>query len=232
MLTWAYNGPFLVCWCPTDAHSADIEHLTVHTNEDATRLEWVFIGAHGVTDGVWRRADQMEVAPGDQPEPTRPVVYAASHSQSVDTATARSEQLQWCRFPMLMCALSVLVTCSSSGLYESPGTWWRICGFANDLVLPKSADSRSLWNPAVRLVFDSGDPRFGATSDGVKVLEYNGCLSEDGVGAPHSQPFWERETAYSNNCFRRCWWPCRYIEWTGDNDFCQAHLRGQSETDA
>jgi hypothetical protein len=109
---------------------------------------------------------------------------------------------------------------SFSGMYESPGTWWRICGFANDIVGPKSADKHNLWNPDLRLVLDASDGRFGELGRGVSVLRYNGCMSEDGVAAPHSQPFWTQETPYSNNCFRRCWWPCRYIEWENDHDLC------------
>ena len=49
---YAYNGPYNVCGCKCEPHSADVEHVTVRTNADATRLEWCYFGAHG--RGWWR----------------------------------------------------------------------------------------------------------------------------------------------------------------------------------
>lgn len=44
---YAFNGDFKVCGLRVGAHSADLEHITVRTNLDATRLEWVYYGSHG-----------------------------------------------------------------------------------------------------------------------------------------------------------------------------------------
>jgi len=44
---YAYNGPYNVCGFKCEPHSADVEHVTVRTNADATKLEWCYFGAHG-----------------------------------------------------------------------------------------------------------------------------------------------------------------------------------------
>lgn len=49
---YAYNGPYNVCGFKCEPHSADVEHITVRTNADATKLEWCYFGAHG--RGWWR----------------------------------------------------------------------------------------------------------------------------------------------------------------------------------
>lgn len=43
-------------------------------------------------------------------------------------------------------------------------------------------------------------------------VQYPGHLGEDGVSAPNDQGWWGGEDPYTNNFFRRCLWPCRYID--------------------
>lgn len=120
--------------------------------------------------------------------------------------------------PFFCCFFSFLFF---SGVYPEPGTWWRICGFANDIVGPKSDDGHSRWDPKIEpvLLFDEADARYGET-DGIRYLGYGGTFGEDGVNPPHRQGWWNDENQYTNNFFRRCLWPCRYIEWEGDDDYC------------
>jgi len=191
ILTFAYNGPFRICGREVGAHCADVEHVTVRTNKDATKMEWCFFGSHGVADGVWRHFDEFESVHGDMPYPTRPVVYVADHSHAT---------------------------------YPAPGTWYRLCCLANDIVSGgKHRElSHCIWDPIVPplLLFDSRDPRFDPVRDHEELgfMMYSGTLGEDCVAPPMHQGWWHAESAYSNNCFRRAWWPCRYL--TCGNEIC------------
>jgi len=179
-LSFCFNGPYNICGCKeVGAHSADLEHITVRTNQDATKLEWCFFGAHGTADGVWCRFSEMDSVQADMPDPTRPVVYAADHSH---------------------------------GAYPKPGTWIRICCFANDKVSGGAGGPNPAWDPKVSpiLLFDPRDPRFNSAIEN-GVMLYHGTLAEDGVAPPSGQGWWTSETNWTNNWFRRAYWPCRYI---------------------
>jgi hypothetical protein len=81
MTVYAYNGPYNVCGRSVEPHSADIEHMTVRTDAEGKRVQWVYFGSHGSADGVWRRADKVRFRPADLNHGTRPIVYSADHGQ-------------------------------------------------------------------------------------------------------------------------------------------------------
>jgi hypothetical protein len=189
---YAFNGPFMVCCQACDAHSADVEHITLRVSLDGQRLDWAYFGAHGRADGVWRRADKMDLLKADKPYGTRPQVYSSK---------------------------------GSHGVYPDAGLWCRICGFANDVTGGPAQGVGSIdvstgkpynaWDPEVKpvLLLDPLDARFdGDAQGGTKWLVYSGTMGEDGVDAIHGQGWWDGENEYQNNFFRRCLWPCRYLE--------------------
>lgn len=99
---YAFNGPFTVCCKPQNAHSCDVEHVTVRTDPLAQRAEWVYYGAHGSADGVWKLPGEVEMRKGDMEWNTRPVVYAADFSQSVQEEEEEEKMAQWCLFLLLL----------------------------------------------------------------------------------------------------------------------------------
>ena len=53
---YAYNAPYRVLGCfAAGAHQADVEHLTVRTDEAGRRVFAVRYSSHGTLDGEWLR---------------------------------------------------------------------------------------------------------------------------------------------------------------------------------
>jgi len=190
VLSFAFNGAFQVCCSPVGAHSADIEHVTLRVSLDGQRVDWVYFGAHGMADGVWRRADQLALLPSDRPWGTRPQVYSSRHSHGL-----YPEAGTWCR----ICGFANDVT--SGPAADGRNAW--------DPAVPAVL----LLDPLDRR-FD------GKAQGGTKWLAYPGTLGEDGIDAIRGQGFWARENPYQNNCFRRGLWPCRYIDCNWPTDDC------------
>lgn len=119
-----------------------------------------------------------------------------------------------------------------SATYPKSGYWCRILGFASDWTTGAKAGGSAAaapnrWDPpaAPVLLYDPSDARYPASllagnsgSGGLRLMEYNGTLGEDGVDAFRNQGWWDAENEYQNNCFRRGFWVCRYC--SCNNDMC------------
>ena len=197
ILVFSFNAAHKVCCSFVGAHSVDLEHVTVRTSLAGDRLDWIYFGAHGSADGVWRRADEIEVLP------------APAEDAEATAAGMRTRPVVYC-------------TAGSHAMYPTPGTWCRICGLANDHTSgpAKSGDGKfNAWDPSATstspvLVYNTTDSKFlsAGGSDGLGFLRYKGTMAEDGVDAMHDQPWFAGENTYTNNTCRRCLWPCRYLE--------------------
>lgn len=74
---FAYNGEYdILGLTKVGMHPGDIEHITVETNNDNQLLR-VFYGAHGSTDGIWIKADDVPLENG------KIVAYSALHGHGL-----------------------------------------------------------------------------------------------------------------------------------------------------
>jgi hypothetical protein len=66
-LFWQRNPGYKILGCiPVGSHDADVEKLVVLVDPDSKQPKWVYFGAHGKGEGVWKRWNDCEFEAGTQ----------------------------------------------------------------------------------------------------------------------------------------------------------------------